>query len=252
MLGYLVACVDFSLKLGILDSDMNDIKYYLQNINLYARDLDLLQSGNTILDGETIISNMQQISDSFSSIMDDFDTYKEMLDLNAFYHDIFLVKNLEVWDLNNGQQVSRKMNYIDCLKRFIFSSSILYSKDLKYLNLTDPDVYFLYQNSIGDMMKASDRNIQIFQDNEKTYIENIRMNLQFFIIGVVIVLLSAIGFIAYRLHYVQLSSSRVWQFIYSVSSFNLIELQRKSLERLCNVHMIESEARINRISRQSK
>ena len=99
---------------------------------------------------------------------------------------------------------------------------------------------------------CSDRNIEIFQDNEKAYVETIRKNLQFCMIGVAVVIILATGFIANRVYYVQISSSRVWKFIYSVSVYNLIELQRKSLDRLANVHLLDMEARINRIPKHAK
>lgn len=248
----MVACVSASLKLGVLDSDMNNIKYYLQNINLYTRDLDLIQRAQQDIDTSDILTNIQQISDSISNILDDFDSYNEMLAMNSFYKERMLQRNLVVWELNNGQQVSRDMNYIECLKKFMFSSDMIKNKDTKTLNISDPDLYFLYQNSIGDMLKASDRNIEIFQDNEKAYVETIRKNLQFCMIGVAVVIILATGFIANRVYYVQISSSRVWKFIYSVSVYNLIELQRKSLDRLANVHLLDMEARINRIPKHAK
>lgn len=248
----MVACVSVSLKLGVLDSDMNHIKYYLQNINLYTRDLDLIQRTQQDIDTTTIITNIQQISDSISNILDNFDSYNDMLATNSFYNERMLSRNLEVWELNNGQQVSRDMNYIECLKKFMFSSDMIKNKDIKSLNMSDPDMYFLYSNSIGDMLKASDRNIEIFQENERVYVEMVRKNLQFCMIGIAVVLVLAICFIANRIYYVQISSSRVWKFIYSVSIYNLIELQRKSLDRLANVHLLDMEARINRMPKHAK
>jgi len=248
----MVACISVSLKLGVLDSDMNHIKYYLQNINLYTRDLDLIQRSHQDVDTTNILKNIQQISDSISNILDNFDSYNDMLTMNSFYNEKMLQRNLVVWELNNGQQERRNMNYIECLKKFIFSSDMIKNKDINSLNISDPDMYFLYQNSIGDFLKASERNIEIFQDHEKVYVEMIRKNLQLCMIGFAVVIMIAAGFIAKSIYYVQISSSRVWKFIYSVSIYNLIELQRKSLDRLAKVHLLDMEVRINCIPNHAK
>lgn len=248
----MLSCVSVSLKLGVLDYDMNHINYYLQNINLYTRDLDLIQRSQQDMDTTDILTNIQQISDSISDILDNFDSYNDMPGMDSFYNEKMLQRNLVVWELNNGRQERRDMSYIECLKKFMFSLDMIKNKDINSLNISDPDMYFLYQNSIGNMLKASERNIEVFQDNEKVYVEGIRKNLKLCMIGVAIVIILASGFIANRIYYVQISSSRVWRFIYSVSIYNLIELQRKSLDRLANVHLLDMEARINRIPNQAK
>ena len=184
------------------------------------------------------------------SALDTFDRYNSVLDIKPLYDQAFLQSNFVIWQLIDQKQTSYATNFQNALKKFIYSSERVLTKDPKTLNLTDVDLYFIYSNPIGDMMRACETSIELFQHNEEVFIENMRSNLQYCIIGIALVLGCSIGFIANKLYYVQQSSSSIWKFIYSVSAYNLIELQRKVLDRLCNVHLIDLDVRINRIPRQ--
>jgi hypothetical protein len=253
ILAFLVHLVGVSLEIGSLDNEFNSLKIYLIDSSWHARDLDI--ENKSLVDGKNyqiFTDDIASNSDYVSNALDSLDKYDSNPLIKELHDSSFLRSNLQIWQLIGGEHYSYSMSFQNALKRFLYSSERVLTKDITSLNLTDPDLYYIYSNPIGDMRKACEDSLQKFEEVEKKFIEDMRSNLQFCLIGVGLVFSFSIGFIASKLYYVQQSSSSIWRFIYSVSAHNLVELQRKALDRLCNVHMIELEARINKLPRRIK
>lgn len=253
ILAFLVHLVGVSLKIGSLDNEFNSLRVYLMDSSWHARDLDIENNTPDVdTNIEIFTTNIATNADYISNALDSFDKYDSIPLIKELHDSSFLKSNIQIWQLMSGEHYSYTVNFQNALKRFLYSSERILTKDITSLNLTDPDLYYIYSNPIGDMRRACENSLQNFEDIEKKFIEDMRSNLQYCLIGVAIVFSFSIGFIASKLYYVQQSSSSIWRFIYSVSAHNLVELQRKALDRLCNVHMIELEARINKLPRRIK
>lgn len=252
-MAFLVHLVGTSLKLGKIDYELNNLKISLIDSSSHARNLDIEnRRGEINVDYSLFKIDIDINAKNIQKALDTFEEYNSLLDISSLYDQAFLRDDLEIWELIHNKHFSNAMKFKNALKKFIYSSERVLTKDLKTLNLTDFDLYFIYSNPLRDMMRGCEASIELFEKNEEMFIKNMRSNLHYCLIGVGLVLVFSIGFIASKLYYVQKSSSSIWKFIYSISAYNLIELQRKALDRLCNVHLIDLEVRINRLPRRIK
>ena len=253
ILAFLVHLVGVSLKIGSLDNEFNSLRIYLLDSSWHARDLDIEnKSPGVEKNHEIFTNNIASNADYIGNTLDSFDKYDSIPLIKELHDSSFIRSKLQIWELISGEHYSYSMSFQNALKRFLYSSERVLTKDIRSLNLTDPDLYYIYSNPIGDMRRACENSLHKFEDIEQKFIEDMRSNLQYCLIGVGLVFSLSIGFIASKLYYVQQSSRSIWRFIYSVSAHNLVELQRKALDRLCNVHMIELETRINKLPRRIK
>lgn len=233
-----------SIDIGQLEEKLNSVKLSIFMMRSHARALDLNNRQNfTQYDTQEIYNEISRGSDFLQEVSNEIEDLKAKLSVYGFYDDIFLSESILIWELIYNQQLTKKVNFLDMLELYISHSQIVLSSDPKVMNVLDPNLYFLFKNSYSDAIRSCNATLNGMSNFEKEFLLTSKNQLIYGILGVVFVMILAAGFTTHRLLHVQRSSNSVWNFLYSISYPNLIELQRKAIDRLMMVHHIEEEIR---------
>jgi hypothetical protein len=194
---------------------------------------DKIEEGinETIIDFEDLITHIKSFTDSYN--------------LQEFYEDVFLYEFINARNIYDTTYTTETVNFIDFLRSYISHSKNILELDTADMSILQPDMYYLFQNPLGNGINACCYSVMRLREIEQDYVINTSNYLIYCIIGVIGAVVCSSIFIIKRLIAVQKSSDKIWSFIYSISNSKLRELQNNAIDRLSTTHKIDIERDTN-------
>lgn len=195
--------------------------------------LDNIQEGinQSIIEFEDLITHIKSFTDSYN--------------LQEFYEDVFLYQFIKQRNIYHTTYITETVNFIEFLRSYISHSKNILGIDTAEMSILQPDMYYLFQNPLGDGIKACSYTIRKLREIEQDYVINMSYYLIYCIIAVIGAVVCSAAFIIKRLTEVQRSSNKIWSLIYSISNSKLRELQNNAIDRLSTTHKIDIERDTN-------
>ena len=195
--------------------------------------IDKIQEGinQSIIEFEDLINHIKSFTDSYN--------------LQEFYEEVFLYEFIKARNIYDTTYTTETVNYIEFLRSYISHSKNILGLDTAEMSILQPDMYYLFQNPLGDGIKACSYTVTRLREIEQEYVINMSYYLIYCILGVIGAVVCSAVFIIKRLTAVQRSSDKIWSLIYSISNSKLRELQNNAIDRLSTTHKIDIERDTN-------
>jgi hypothetical protein len=155
----------------------------------------------------------------------------------------FLDEWILVWEVMDGQFISSKRNILDTLQLFIDHVSARqgrnFIENVETYSFTDPNFLFLHRNGLGESLAALNSTMYKFGEVAEEKVGNLLTG-TFICIGMIgAVYLVCLLITLPKIFQIQTRSSSVWNTLFSVPMGTLVELRRKSLDRLRIYHSVD-------------
>lgn len=194
---------------------------------------DKIQEGinQSIIEFEDLITHIKSFTDSYN--------------LQEFYEDVFLYEFIKARNIYDTTYTTETVNFIDFLRSYVSHSKNILGLDTADMSILQPDMYYLFQNPLGDGIEACCYTVGRLREIEQEYM----INMSYYLIYCIIIVIGAVVcssiFIIKTLIAVQKSSDKIWNLIYSISNSKLRELQNNAIDRLSTTHKIDIERDTN-------
>lgn len=224
------------------------VNYRNVQYGVLAGDLDFVETILAEID-DSVIS----IKETINVLLDEIEDIPE-----GEFKDCFKKEWITVWEARNGAFYASKLNALDMMQSFIVHVSATQATNLKQLspaNITffNPDFLFLYKNGLGESVTAMNETMGKFKSVAQARVEALLLGTYICMTVVAIVYFICCAIIVPKIFQIQDKASQVWRSLYAMPKGTLVELRRKALERLRNLHSLDVENEdAGRISKMRK
>jgi hypothetical protein len=225
-----------------LNTEISKGLFYLQVMTSGARTLNLIEEyqenlPTTLTDLQTAIQTIQKLTKSF-------DNYIKLIESDSqdFYKDLIYDSRIITYSLQGTNIHSTTENLMNIFYEFSYSTQTLMNKtESESIQSSDPALFYLLANANGPAYSALNSTYTSILDFQNSNMELVRIYFLISFSSIGIVIFICFFFIAHRLYVLQKSSNIVWDMIYAIPIDTLLELKRRAVERLLNVHDVVLE-----------
>jgi hypothetical protein len=211
-----------------LNTEISKGLFYLQVMTSGARTLNLIEEyqenlPTTLTDLQTAIQTIQKLTKSF-------DNYIKLIESDSqdFYKDLIYDSRIITYSLQGTNIHST-------------TETLMNKTESESIQSSDPALFYLLANANGPAYSALNSTYTSILDFQNSNMELVRIYFLISFSSIGIVIFICFFFIAHRLYVLQKSSNIVWDMIYAIPIDTLLELKRRAVERLLNVHDVVLE-----------
>lgn len=238
--------IDQTLEQMYKTSDFNieisEGLYYLHVMASGARTLNLIEYypedlPSTLTELQTAIHTIKRLTKSIDDYIESIES-----DSQDFYKGLFYDSRIITYSLQDTYIHSNHKNLMNIFYDFAFHTQMLMNTtESAFLQSSDPCLFYLLANSNGPAYSALNSTYISILNFQNTKVDMVRTYILISFSSIGILIFICFFFIGHRLYILQKSSNKVWQMIYSIPFDTLIELKRRAVERLLNVHNLVLE-----------
>ena len=238
-----ISCLIFLMQAVQRTSSVEEFRLYAHRSCLnvamatIARQFSMLNSGFSVGTTESELrSELQILKDNYTGIVSD------MHDFVPHWSDspkksYYLYDQIVTVSLTSDHEKIQHRNLFNAMALMIDNAGIIIESALADLKITNPAVFYLLRNGVGETLAAINVTNKLFIQDDNLKLRLTKMQVEMLLLAGILLLLGAFCLVIVpTIYFVEKNNQSVWAFLYELPREGLAELKLKCLERLDVVH----------------